>query len=132
MALGSEEIFAKVRQALVDALGRDEEEVTREARISADLGAESIDYLDIAFRLEKEFGVKIPRGELFPDNLATNEQYVQNGKLTSAGLQELRQRMPYADLSEFSKDPDIQKIYDLVTVGMLCKYVESKVAEKPA
>jgi acyl carrier protein len=130
MALSSEEVFAKVREALVEALGVDEQEVTPQARISADLGAESIDYLDIAFRLEKEFGIKIPRGELFPEAMFSNEQYVQGGKLTPAGLEEFRKRMPHADLTTFAKDPDIQKINDLFTVGMICKYVEAKVAAK--
>ena len=132
MALSSDEVFAKVRGALVDALGVDEEEVTAQATLTGDLGAESIDFLDIAFRLEKEFGIKIPRGELFPDNLFTNEQYVQNGRLTPAGVEELRKRMPHADLTTFAQDPDIQKINDLFTVGMICKYVESKVAAKSA
>jgi len=132
MGMSSEEVFAKVREALVEALGVDEGEVTAEAKLSADLGAESIDFLDIAFRLEKEFGIKIPRGELFPDNLLANEQYVQNGKLTPAGLAELGKRMPHAELTAFSKDPDVQKINDLFTVGMICKYVASKVVEKGA
>lgn len=128
MALSSEEVFGKVREALVGALGVDEEEVTPEATLTGDLGAESIDFLDIVFRLEKEFGIKIPRGDLFPDNLFTNEQYVQNGKLTPAGLDELRKRMPHADLAEFEKDPDVQNVNNLFTVGMICKYVQSKIA----
>lgn len=128
MALSSDEVFAKVREAMVGALGVDEEEVTPEATLTGDLGAESIDFLDIVFRLEKEFGIKIPRGDLFPDNLFTNEQYVQNGKLTAAGLAELKKRMPHADLTEFEKDPDVQNVNNLFTVGMICKYIESKVA----
>jgi acyl carrier protein len=122
----SEEVFARVREAMVGALGVDEDEVTPEATLTGDLGAESIDFLDIVFRLEKEFGIKIPRGDLFPDNLFTNEQYVQNGKLTAAGVEELRRRMPHADLAEFEKDPDVQNVNNLFTVGMICKYIESK------
>ena len=61
-----EEVFEKVREALVDALGVDDDEVTPEATLVGDLGAESIDFLDIVFRLEKSFDIKIPRGELFP------------------------------------------------------------------
>ncbi len=61
-----DEIFGKVQATLVDALGVDEEEVTRGATLQGDLGAESIDFLDIVFRLERNFGIKIPRGELFP------------------------------------------------------------------
>ena len=129
MALSPDEIFEKVREAMVGALGVDEDEVTPEATLTGDLGAESIDFLDIVFRLEKEFGIKIPRGDLFPDNLFTDEQYVQDGRLTDAGLSELRQRMPHADLTEFEKDPDVQNVNNLFTVGMICKYIEFKVAE---
>ena len=70
MSLSRDEIYNKVQGVLVDALGVDEDEVTPTATLSGDLGAESIDYLDIVFRLEKNFGIKIPRGELFPENLA--------------------------------------------------------------
>ena len=66
-----EEIFDKVRETLVDALGVDDDEVTPEATLIEDLGAESIDFLDIVFRLERNFDIKIPRGELFPENLAS-------------------------------------------------------------
>jgi acyl carrier protein len=126
MALSPDEIFAKVREALVGALGVDEEQVTAEATLGPDLGAESIDYLDIGFRLEKAFGLKIPRGDLVPDNIFSDEKYVQNGKLTPDGLAELKRRMPYAEMGEFEKDPDVQKVENLVTVGMICKYIEAK------
>jgi len=129
MALSPDEVFEKVREALVGALGVDEDEVVPEATLTGDLGAESIDFLDIVFRLEKEFGIKIPRGDLFPDNLFTDEQYVRDGRLTDTGLQELRKRMPHADLEEFEKDPDVQNVNNLFTVAMICKYIESKVAE---
>ena len=80
-----DEIFDKVQTTLVDALGVDEEDVTREATLQGDLGAESIDFLDIVFRLEREFGIKIPRGELFPDEkLFTDPNFVKDGKMTEA------------------------------------------------
>ena len=69
----SEEIYAKVQETLVDALGVDDDEVTPEATLQGDLGAESIDFLDIVFRLEKNFNFKIPKGELFPENLVSGE-----------------------------------------------------------
>jgi acyl carrier protein len=126
MALSRDEIMEKVREALVDALGVDEDEVIPTARIGADLGAESIDYLDIVFRLEKAFNIKIPRGDLFPDNILTSEEFVQNSKLTDKGLAELKTRMPYADLSQFEKNPNVQDIADLFTVDMIVRYVEAK------
>ena len=122
-----DEIFQKVQSTLVDALGVDEEDVTRSATLRNDLGAESIDLLDIVFRLERNFGIKIPRGELFPENISDPE-LTQDGKLTSKGLQELRQRMPYADLSEFEKNPTLEGISDLFTVNLIVSYIESKLA----
>jgi len=123
-----DEIFDKVQATLVDALGVDEEDVTREATLQGDLGAESIDFLDIVFRLERNFGIKIPRGELFPENLVADPEWVAGGKLTSKGLGELKSRLPYADLSKLESDPDVEKIGDLYTVDMLVQYVRSKLA----
>ena len=61
-----DEIFAKVPRTLVEALNVDEDEVTPTPRLQGDLGAESIDFLDIVFRLEREFGIKIPRERAVP------------------------------------------------------------------
>jgi acyl carrier protein len=105
----------------------DEEEVTPKARLVGDLGAESIDFLDIVFRLEKAFDIKIPRGELFPEDILTNAQYVQNGKVTPEGLTQLRQRMPFADLTAFSANPAVQDFANLLTVSDMCRFVETKV-----
>jgi len=135
MALSRDEIYDKVKGVLVDALGVDEEEVTPKARLRADLGAESIDFLDIVFRLEKAFTdptnkLVIPRGELFPEDLQTMQndpKFVSDGKITPDGLAELKKRMPHMDLTEFEKDPRVDKADDLVTVDMITSYVASKV-----
>ena len=120
---------------MVDALGVDEEEVTPEAKLSADLGAESIDYLDIVFRLEKAFTTdpskpfKIPRGELFPEDLATvqsDPKLVQDGKVTPEGMAEFKRRMPYADFTQFEKDPQVEKAQDLLTVNTVTNYIAAK------
>ncbi|UCF16537.1 MAG: acyl carrier protein [Phycisphaerales bacterium] len=127
MALSRDEILEQVREVMVDALGVDDDEVTLEATLMGDLGAESIDFLDIVFRLEKAFGIKIPREELFPaENLMNNSDYIHNGKMTEKGLAQLRDRMPHTDLSEFEKDPDINKLGDLFTVNAIVNYVENK------
>ena len=113
---------------MVDALGIDDDEVTDEATLMGDLGAESIDFLDIVFRLEKAFGIKIPREELFPaESLMNDSGFVSNGKLTETGLNELREKIPHIDLSSFENDPDINKIGDLFTVGAIINYVDSKI-----
>ena len=127
MALDQDEVFSKVQEALVDALGVDEEDVTQEATLVGDLGAESIDFLDIVFKLEKSFDITIPREELSPEDILTNNQYVQDGVVTGDGMAELKRRMPWANLSEFEKNPRVQDFSNLLTVGDLCSYVGSKV-----
>ncbi len=128
MPMSRDEVFTKVKEVLVDALGVDDDEVSDKATLTGDLGAESIDFLDIVFRLEKTFGIKIPRGELFPDDILNNPEYVENGKLTAAGLTQLKQTMPHADFAEFEKDPDVNKMPNLFTVKTIVNYVAAKVA----
>ncbi|KPK84822.1 MAG: acyl carrier protein [Phycisphaerae bacterium SM23_33] len=127
MPMPQEEVLDKVRETLVDALGVDEEEVTPEATLTGDLGAESIDFLDIVFRLEKAFSIKIPPGDLFPDNILNNPQFVENGKLTQAGLATLKQSMPHVDFSEFQADPDVNRMPELFKVQTIVNYVQNKV-----
>ena len=127
MAPTKEDVRLKVQTALVDALAVDEEEVTPEATMVGDLGAESIDFLDIVFRLEKAFDIEIPRSELFPEDILTNAEYVQDGLVTARGLEELKTRMPFADLTRFEANPAIQDFGNLLTVSDLCRYLESKV-----
>ncbi|MBR0237387.1 MAG: acyl carrier protein [Thermoguttaceae bacterium] len=123
-----EEIFKTIQETLVEALGVDEDEVTEDATLVADLGAESIDFLDIVFRLEKAFDIKIPREELFPQDILTNAAYVEDGKLNEAGLAELKKRMPFADLDKFAENPKIQEFGNILTVGDMVRFVASKVA----
>ena len=124
-----EEIYTKVSATLVEALNVDEEEVTPGATLQGDLGAESIDFLDIVFRLEREFGIKIPRNELFPESIFQGDpEFVRDGKVTDRGLQELRTRMPFADLSQFEKDPEVSKLSDLFTVDLITRYIQGKLA----
>jgi acyl carrier protein len=124
-----DEIYEKVSATLVEALNVDEDDVTPEATLQGDLGAESIDFLDIVFRLEREFGIKIPRGELFPESIFQGDpEFVQNGKVTDKGIAELKARMPFADLSDFEKNPEVGHISDLFTVELITRYIEGKLA----
>jgi acyl carrier protein len=128
--LTKEQIYQKVSTALVEALNVEEEDVKPAATLQGDLGAESIDFLDITFRLEREFGIKIPRGELFPEAIFQGDpEFVENGTVTSRGLQELRQRIPFADLRSFEKDPQLQHLADLFTVELINRYIEGKLRE---
>jgi len=121
------EVFEIVAETLVEALALDDDEVTPTATLTGDLGAESIDFLDIVFRLEKSFDIKIPRGELFPDNIVNNPDFVKDGSLTEAGMAELKARMPHADFSDFEQNPDINNMGELFTVQTIVNYVMTKV-----
>ena len=127
MSLSQTDIFSKVQESLVDALGVDDDEVNEGETLVGDLGAESIDFLDIVFKLEKAFDITIPREELSPEDILTNSQYVKDGNVTEEGLAELKNRMPWADLSNFETNPRVQDFGNLLTVGDLCRYVESKI-----
>ncbi len=122
-----DEIYDKVSATLVEALNVDEEDISPEATLQGDLGAESIDFLDIVFRLEREFGIKIPRGELFPESIFQGDpDFVQEGRVTEKGIQELETRMPFADLDKFKDDPQVSNISDLFTVEMITRYIQGK------
>jgi acyl carrier protein len=123
----SEQIHSKVATVLVEALNVDEDEVKPTAALQKDLGAESIDFLDIVFRLEREFDIKIPRGELFPEAIFQGDpELVRDGQVTDKGMVELRERMPFADLDGFEKDRRVSVVTDLFTVNLLVRYVEWK------
>ena len=125
-----DEIYNKVSATLVEALNVDEGEIKPTSTLQGDLGAESIDFLDIVFRLEREFGIKIPRGELFPESIFQGDpEFVQDGKVTERGLAELKARMPFADLSKFETNPEVNGISNLFTVEMITRYIQGKLNE---
>lgn len=121
-----DDIFSKVRDVLVDALAVDEDEVSPEARLTADLGAESIDFLDIVFKMEQAFGFKISQGELFPENVTQDPKFVRDGRVTPEGLVALKARLPHADFSKFANDPQIAKVAEVFTVDTLVNFVQKK------
>lgn len=130
--MSRDDIFAKVRDVLVDALAVDEEEVTPSASLVGDLGAESIDFLDIVFQLERAFGFKIAQGELFPEGVTQDPRFVKDGMVTAEGLAALKQRLPHVDFSTFEKDPRTANVAKVFTVDTLVNFVEKKLAKQPA
>ncbi|HEY7157974.1 MAG TPA: acyl carrier protein [Gemmataceae bacterium] len=122
-----DEIYSKVSATLVEALNVDEEDIKPTSTLQGDLGAESIDFLDIVFRLEREFGIKIPRGELFPEAIFQGDpELVQDGRVTPKGLDELRAKMPFADLRKFEEDPEVGNLSNLFTVDLIARYIQGK------
>lgn len=128
---GYDEIFEKVSATLVDSLNVEQEEIKPTSTLQDDLGAESIDFLDIVFRLEREFGIKIPRNELFPESIFQGDpDFVEGNKVSAKGLCELRERMPFADIAKFEKNPDLTNISDLFTVDMITRYIHWKLGDE--
>ena len=123
----SNDIDTRVAKVLVEALGVDECDVKPAAALQADLGAESIDFLDIVFRLEREFTIKIPQGELFSDLLVRGgTEILHDGQVTDQGLATLRALLPYVDLTALDRHRRLNRIDDLFTVGLLLSYITWK------
>lgn len=125
--LTENDIFLKIQDTIVNALGVEEEDVKKESSLTKDLGAESIDFIDIVFRLEKAFDIKIPSGDLFPGNILNDEKFVQSGTVTSAGLDKLKEKVPYMDVEKFSKNPQISLLPEQFTVQMVMNYIKDRV-----
>ena len=124
-----QEILSKVQQTLAGALGVDPQEVQADASLTRDLGAESIDFIDIIFRLEKDFNIAIPSGDLFPGNILNDERFVKEGRVTPEGLTELRAKVPYLDVDTFSQDPLVSKLGDFFTVRMILRYLQDRLSK---
>lgn len=124
-----EEIFQKIADTLSGALGIDKGEIRRDSSLVRDLGAESIDFIDIIFRLEKNFDIKIPSGELFPANILNDDRFVKEGRVTPEGLAELKSKVPYLDVDSFSKDPQVSKLADFFTVQMVMSYIQDRLSK---
>jgi len=124
-------IYRKVSAVLGASLNVDEEVITPTSTLQGDLGAESIDFLDIVFRLERAFGIKIPRDELFPELVfARLRGFGDDGRVTPKGVQEPRTGMPFADLTEVPKSPEVSNIANPVTVQMIMRYIEGKLGAR--
>jgi acyl carrier protein len=126
-SLDREQITDRVAQALVQALGVSRSDITPETSLVGDLEAESIDFLDVVFRLEKEFGFEIARGELFPQELLRDQALVTSGRLTAEGVAALRQRFEFTDLSSLQPGANVDDLMnDLLTVRLIIDFVDSK------
>jgi acyl carrier protein len=134
LEMEEKEIFEKVKEAIVDALGVDEEEVQAESALFDDLGAESLDLLDIVFRLEKTFGIKIPRGAIQLDVLAAEgvkeSDVLVDGAVTELGAKLLREHMSEVKPEKIKAGFRLDDIPTLFTVQTFVKMVKEQLAAK--
>ena len=124
-------VYPRVVEAFCEALGLDEEEVEKTSLVIDDLGAESLDFLDIAFRLERSFGIKIPRGEIQKAaEQRAGEAFEVAGRLTSSGARALREALPEADASRITPGFPVRDIPRLFTVETFHHMVTKLLSEK--
>ena len=126
MAEDLNNIFEKVKDCIAKALQVEVETIQMDSKLIGDLGAESIDFLDIVFRLEKGFSIKIPRDDLFPEKVLTDSSYVKDGRITTEGLDLVKSKLTTIDFTEFDKDPIVSKLADLFTVKMIVDYIQRR------
>lgn len=127
-------VYPKVREIIADVLVIDEEDVTLKSRLISDLGAESIDFLDLVFQLEKEFSIKIPRGQLEKNargDLAEDE-FEKGGVLTVKGMEALKNYLSEVPADYFKATMKVNEIPTLFTVETFCKLVVIAVSEQKA
>jgi len=111
-------VWAKVQDAFAAALGLEEDEVELDSKLIEDLGAESLDFLDIVYRLERAFDIKIPRGGI--ESSAQEEAggtYEVDGILTDEGLSALKQLMPEVPTEEFVDGLRVTEVPELFRVA---------------
>lgn len=126
-----ESVYPKVRQIIADVLVIDEEEISLPSRLIADLGAESIDFLDLVFQIEKEFGIKIPRGQLEKNargDLAEDE-FEKGGVLTTEGMTALKNYLNEVPVEYFKANMKVNEIPMLFTVETFCKLIVAALQE---
>lgn len=120
-----ETVYPRVAKILSEVLAIDEEKIALNKRLITDLGAESIDFLDFTFQLEREFGVKIPLKQIQKEvrGSLTDVEFEQNGIVTPAGIQTLKQYLTEIPPEFFTSQLKVNEIPKLFTVATFCKLV---------
>jgi acyl carrier protein len=127
--MATTEIQSAVQEAVVGALGVSEDEATPDATLMDDLGAESIDLLDILFRIERSTGVKIQAsdlGEYIQGGIPDDEFGDENGIVSEKGLEQLKKVMPQIEADELRGKLEAEKVITLFTVGNLADMVAAR------
>ncbi len=126
-------IYPKVAEIMADALGCDAGQVKPDASLIDDLGGESIDFLDLVFRLERAFKVKIPRGKIVEEarGSLTEAEFEKGGILTDAGYEQLKGFLSEVPADRFKKPLKTAEIPRLFTAETFCKMVNRQQKSAP-
>ena len=127
-----ESVYPKVREIIADVLVIDEDDVSLNSRLIVDLGAESIDFLDFVFKLEKEFTIKIPRGQLEKNARGDLDEskFEKGGVLTPDGMQALKNYLSEVPAEHFKANMKMNEIPMLFTVETFCKLIVAARSEQ--
>ena len=118
-------VFPTVQNTMADALGCDVDDIKLDVSLIEGLDAESIDFLDMVFRLERAFKIKVPRGKIIEDvrgDMAV-EDFEQNGVVTDTGLARLREFLSEIPEARFKTPLRVDHIARLYTPETFCKLV---------
>lgn len=123
--MDTENIYPRVREIVADALAIDESELRPDASLIDEYDAESIDFLDLVYRLEREFKVKIPRGQIEQDVRAAMDDgaFEKRGRLTAVGMAKLREYLSEVPEDRFRPGMPVNQIPTLFTIETFCKLV---------
>lgn len=127
-----EEIFEVVKEGLVEVLGVDEDDVTMYSSFYDDLGAESLDLIDLFFRIEKKINIRISMSEVqkvLQGDLSEEEFFDENGIVTPGGLEHLQKLLPDCNLTEIAEELDQVKLFSLFTVRHLVDIIDDKASK---
>ena len=129
MTTADTDIYHSVVPIIAEALGVEEDEVLPHVRLTDDLGAESIDYLDIFFQIEKTFGIRIEANERVLKTVMSDERFVRDGRVTDEGIQQIRQQLPSVDVTPLDETRDPARFPSVFTVHSVVEMVRTRLAE---
>ena len=123
--MNTDTIYPKVREIIADVLAFDEEEIQRDGSLVDDYNAESIDFLDLVYQLEREFKIKIPRGMIEQEARRglSDEEFAEHGRLTDNGLEQLKGYLSEVPEDRFAPRMQVTLIPTLFTPETFCKIV---------
>jgi len=123
--MNTDTIYPKVREIIADVLAFDEDDIQRDGSLVDDFGAESIDFLDLVYQLEREFKIKIPRGMIEQEvRQGVGEgEFEEHGRLTDKGLAQLKEYLSEVPEDQFIPQMQVTLIPTLFTPETFCKIV---------